>query len=135
MLGLGDLVSRSGAVLRRWDIFDDHGELICGTDLEEFWREVGPCLGIARIQLQEALLTDATAVPHRLGVSLTRLSQHDGHVYVGFSDGTSGDYDLVVGADGVHSTVRRLIVSTSSPSYAGLMMWRSIIPLRPPRHS
>jgi 2-polyprenyl-6-methoxyphenol hydroxylase-like FAD-dependent oxidoreductase len=28
-------------------------------------------------------------------------------VSVGFSDGSSGGYDLVVGADGIYSTVRR----------------------------
>jgi 2-polyprenyl-6-methoxyphenol hydroxylase-like FAD-dependent oxidoreductase len=37
----------------------------------------------------------------------------------------------VVGADGIHSTVRELAVSASSPSYAGTMAWRSVIPTRP----
>jgi FAD-dependent urate hydroxylase len=66
-----------------------------------------------------------------LGVSLTALTQDDDRVWVSFSDGTSGDYDLVVGADGIHSTVRELAVSASSPSYAGQMVWRSVIPTRP----
>jgi 2-polyprenyl-6-methoxyphenol hydroxylase-like FAD-dependent oxidoreductase len=65
-LGVGEAVDRIAAVLRRWGFFDQQGELLCETDLEELWRNVGPCLGITRVRLQEALLTGA-AVPYRLG--------------------------------------------------------------------
>lgn len=132
MLGLGEAVERTAAVLRRWGFFDQEGELLCETDLEELWRDVGPCLGVTRVRLQEALLTGAPAVQHRLGVSLTALTQDDNRVRVSFSDRRSGDYDLAVGADGINSTVRELAVSSSSPSYAGQMVWRSVIPIRPP---
>ena len=81
--------------------------------------------------LQEALLTGAAAMPHQLGVSLTALTQDDKRIRVSLSDGSSGDYDLVVGADGIYSTVRELAVKSSSPNYAGQMVWRSIIPTRP----
>jgi len=131
-LGLGEAVDRYAAELRRWGFFDQQGELLCETDLEELWRDVGPCLAVTRLRLQEALLTGAAAVPHRLGVSLTALTQDDKRIRVSLSDGSSGDYDLVVGADGIYSTVRELAVKSSSLSYAGQMVWRSIIPTRPP---
>jgi len=87
---------------------------------------------MTRLRLQQALLSGAvTAVPHRLGVSLTALSQSDDEVCVKFNDGSSGRYDLVVGADGIHSTVRQLAVASSEPIYAGQMAWRSVIPTRP----
>jgi 2-polyprenyl-6-methoxyphenol hydroxylase-like FAD-dependent oxidoreductase len=130
-LGLGEAVDRNATVLRRWGFFDQQGELLCETDLEELWRDVGPCLGITRVRLQGALLTGAAAVPHQLGVSLTALTQDDKRVRVSLSDGRSGDYDLLVGADGIYSTVRELAVNSSSPSYAGQAVWRSIIPTRP----
>jgi len=88
-------------------------------------------LGITRVKLQEALLTGAAAVPQRLGVSLKALTQHDSNVEVRFSNGTSGAYDLVVGADGIRSTVRALAIASSLPNYAGQVVWRSIIPTRP----
>jgi 2-polyprenyl-6-methoxyphenol hydroxylase-like FAD-dependent oxidoreductase len=131
-LGAGEAVERNAAVLRRWRFFDEQGELLCETDLEELWRDVGPCLGITRVKLHEALLTGASAVPHQLGVSLTTLTQDDKRVRVSFSDGSSDDYDLVVGADGIYSSVRELAVNSSSPRYAGQMVWRSIISTRPP---
>ena len=130
-LGVGEAVNRTATVIRRWAFFDQQGALLCETDLEDLWRDVGPSLGITRVRLQEALVAGA-AVSHRLGVSLTALTQDDDRVRVSFSDGMSGDYDLVVGADGIHSTVRELALSASSPSYAGTMAWRSVIPTRPP---
>ena len=37
----------------------------------------------------------------------------------------------MIGADGIHSTVRRLVVGTYSPSYAGQSVWRSVVATRP----
>jgi len=131
-LGVGEAVERAAEEIRRWSFFDQHGELLCATDLQELWREVGPCLGITRVKLQEALLAGAADVRHRLGISLTGLTQDRGGVDVHFSDATSGTYDLVVGADGIRSTVRELAFVSSRPAYAGQMVWRSLIPSRPP---
>ena len=64
----------------------------------------------------------------RLGVSLTDLKQEGDRVHVSFADSTDGDYDLVIGADGIHSTVQLAIDASLSPSYAGSMGWRSIVP-------
>jgi 2-polyprenyl-6-methoxyphenol hydroxylase-like FAD-dependent oxidoreductase len=130
-LGLGEAIDRAAEEVRRWGFFDQQGELLCNTDLRDLWREVGPCLGITRVKLQKALLAGAAAVPHRLGVSLTALTQDESSVEVHLSDGTSGSYDLVVGADGIRSTVRELALASCPPAYNGQMIWRSVIPTRP----
>jgi 2-polyprenyl-6-methoxyphenol hydroxylase-like FAD-dependent oxidoreductase len=130
-LGVGEAVEQAGAVVRRWGFCDQQGELLCDTDLEELWGEVGPCIGIERPRLQQALLAGAAAVPCRLGTSVTSLTQDEHRVWVGFSDGEAREYDLVVGADGISSTVRRLTLGTVQPGYTGLMLWRSLAPTRP----
>lgn len=130
-LGLGEAVEQAGTIVRRWGFFDQQGEALCDTDLEELWGEVGPCIGIERPRLQEVLLAGAAAVPCRLGTSITSLTQGEQRVSVGMSSGEARDYDLVVGADGIYSTVRRLAMGSVSPGYAGLMAWRSLIPARP----
>jgi 2-polyprenyl-6-methoxyphenol hydroxylase-like FAD-dependent oxidoreductase len=131
-LGLGEAIETASAPLPRWGFFDRHGTRLCQTDLADLWREVGPCLGITRIRLHEILVTAAAGVPCRLGVALTGLTQDGDRVSASFADGSAGDYDLVVGADGIHSAVRRLAVSPIPPQYADTVSWRSVIPARPP---
>ncbi|MDA4130554.1 MAG: FAD-dependent monooxygenase [Thaumarchaeota archaeon] len=132
-LGVGEAAHRTSEDIRSWGFFDEQGELLCKTDLVDLWREVGPSVGITRVRLQDALLTGASSVPHRLGVSLKHLMQDDEGVSVSFSDGTSGFYDLVVGADGIHSIVREVGIKHSPPSFAGMVVWRSLISTRPQR--
>ena len=130
-LGVGKAVEQAGAVVRRWGFFDQQGELLCDTDLEEMWGEVGPCIGIERPRLQQVLLASAATVPCRLGIAVTALTQDERRVSVGFSDGSSGDYDLVVGADGIYSTVSRLTMGSVLPGYTGLTIYRGLSPTRP----
>jgi 2-polyprenyl-6-methoxyphenol hydroxylase-like FAD-dependent oxidoreductase len=55
--------------------------------------------------LYEAVRND---VNYRFGVRVTALTNNGQGVDVTFSDGSTGGYDLVVGADGLHSGTRRL---------------------------
>lgn len=59
------------------------------------------------------------------------MTQDEHRVSIEFSDGSTGDYDLVVGADGIASTVRQLTLSAAPPVYAGQIAWRSVAPTRP----
>jgi 2-polyprenyl-6-methoxyphenol hydroxylase-like FAD-dependent oxidoreductase len=70
-------------------------------------------------------------VPIRLGTSILSLMQSDNHVAVRFTDGTLGEYDLVVGADGIASTVRELALGATPLQSAGHVGWRSLVPIRP----
>src|SRR5581483_948530 len=131
VLGLDRAVIQAGAVLRRWRSCDARGEVLCDTDLEALWGDTGPCVGIERGRLHEALLAGVADVPTRLGIAVTGLTQDTDRVNVEFSDGTRADYELVVGADGIYSTVRGLAIGGPAPRYAGQVVWRSIIPTRP----
>jgi FAD-dependent urate hydroxylase len=130
-LGLDQHVVNAGTVVRRWQFYDAQGHLLSDTDLTAVWGEVGQCIGIVRPLLHSALAKGIVDVPCRLGTAVTSVTQGNGNVTVAFSDGTSGVYDLVVGADGIRSTVRALTLSAAPPSYLGAMNWRSILSVRP----
>jgi 2-polyprenyl-6-methoxyphenol hydroxylase-like FAD-dependent oxidoreductase len=130
-LGLGAAVERAGAVIRRWDFYDQRGDVLSETDLEVLWGDVGPFIGIERAKLHHVLLGAAAAVPARLGLSVTSLAQAGGCVSVRLSDGSTGIYALVIGADGIASTVRKLALSAAPPVDAGQMAWRSLAPIQP----
>ena len=59
----------------------------------------------------------------RMGTSFTSLHEREDDVTVQFSDGTEGCFDLVVGADGVHSTVRGCCFQEHLESYTDWRAW------------
>jgi len=62
----------------------------------------------------------------RLGLSVAALTQEANVVEVEFTDGTQGNYDLVVGADGIHSHMRELVFGKRiQPTYVGQVVWRA----------
>ena len=130
-LELDGAIADRGMVLHHWCFCDRRGELLCEIDLRDFWKDVGPFIGIERAKLQQALLIGVAAVPYRLDTSVVALRQdHDG-VSICFSDGSSGRYDLVVGADGISSSIRELAFGVNLPAGAGHIAWRSVVPMPP----
>ena len=45
-----------------------------------------------------------------------------------FADGATAHGDLIIGADGIRSTVRAQIMPESQPLYAGYIAWRGLVP-------
>jgi 2-polyprenyl-6-methoxyphenol hydroxylase-like FAD-dependent oxidoreductase len=129
-LGMGETLERAGTVIRSWDFCDQYAERLCETDLQKLWEGVGPFIGIERSKLQQVLREGATITP-RLDTTITSLRENEHSVQVVFNNGESADYDLVVGADGMASIVRQLAFPTVFPLYAGQMVWRSLVPIRP----
>jgi len=131
-LGLYEEFKRHGAVTNGVDILAADG-----TKLAELptpppvGAEVAGGGGIMRPVLAR-LMADATraaGVRVRLGVTFTALSQDDRGVTVAFTDATRGTYDLVVGADGVHSKLRALLFPEVPPlEYIGQGVWRAVLP-------
>jgi 2-polyprenyl-6-methoxyphenol hydroxylase-like FAD-dependent oxidoreductase len=130
-LGLGAAVERAGTVIRHWDYCDQRGSVLAETDLEALWGDVGPFIGIARAELQRVSVAASADVPTRLGTWIKSLGVDDDAVSVQLNDGSTETYDLVVGADGIGSTVRTLAVDPTPPVYGGQMVWRSLAPIRP----
>jgi 2-polyprenyl-6-methoxyphenol hydroxylase-like FAD-dependent oxidoreductase len=129
-LGVGTAVERAGAPLRRFRYCTLQGETFAEIDLIHLWRDVGRGAGVERGELQDALLSELRGAPCRLGARITSLEQKSGCVSVCFNDGRSEDYDLVIGADGIGSSVRSLALSAAAPTYTGQMGWRSLAPIR-----
>jgi len=86
-----------------------------------------PNLGITRPALHRVLVgrVGELGVPIRLGVTLTDFSDDGNGVDVTFSDGSQGRYDLVIGADGIRSTLRdKVFGATHQPRFTGQGVWR-----------
>jgi 2-polyprenyl-6-methoxyphenol hydroxylase-like FAD-dependent oxidoreductase len=65
----------------------------------------------------------------RLNTTVSAIEQHDDGATVTLSDGSRADYDLVVGADGLHSKVRELVFPDApEPFFTGQTVWRAVVP-------
>ena len=78
-------------------------------------------------RLYRALLDALPAQTYRLGKRLVRVEQDAQGVTAIFADGTREHGDLLVGADGIRSTVRAQFLPEVEPVYAGYVAWRASI--------
>ncbi|MET3466328.1 FAD-dependent monooxygenase [Variovorax atrisoli] len=97
------------AIVEPAPVLDGSGNQVATLDLRWFANETDEDIEITRDRLNRILL-DAipSGVEFRFRTSIASLDDRAGGVDVGFTDGATGRYDLVVGADGLHSNVRRL---------------------------
>ncbi len=87
--------------------------------------------GILRRDLARILAeaTRASSVDVRTGVTYESFEDKGEQVNVLTTDGARRDYDLVVGADGVRSTLRdKLFPEVKTPQYIGQVVWRTVFP-------
>lgn len=126
-LGLGPAVTSANPITRQ-RILDHRGRLLVDVDTRRLWEDVGACVAIHRSDLLRSLRNATADIPIRLGVTVTGV---DRAAAVRFSDGTRGSYDLVIGADGIHSTVRRLALGGGPARAVGQVAWRFVIEEHP----
>jgi 2-polyprenyl-6-methoxyphenol hydroxylase-like FAD-dependent oxidoreductase len=96
--------------------------------------EVPPVMGMYRPDLARILVTRAerAGVKVRFSTTVESLTQDTDGVDVRLSDGTVGRYGMVVGADGVRSSMRGLLNVPLETRPVGMGIWRIFAP-RPAR--
>jgi 2-polyprenyl-6-methoxyphenol hydroxylase-like FAD-dependent oxidoreductase len=86
--------------------------------------------GMYRPDLARIMLDRATGVGARVhyGTVIDALTQDADGVDLTLSDGTTSRVDMLVGADGVHSSVRSMIGIDVKPEPTGMGIWRAFVP-------
>lgn len=109
-LGLFPRFAESAIVARRYQLYNGIGQQIQEWDLGALFDMYGPIAGIRHSELIALLASkvDDSQVLHEVTVS--SIAQTESAVNVTFSDGSVGRFDLVVGADGINSAVREMIL-------------------------
>ena len=136
-LGLEEPLRRFGVrpraiVIRRWD----DGRVLARQPLADACeRNFGaPYYNFHRAEMLDLL---SAAVPDgvlHLDHRCVGLTQHADRVEVKFHNGVTADADVVVGADGIHSTVREVIVGPESPRFSGHVAYRGLVPAERVEH-
>jgi 2-polyprenyl-6-methoxyphenol hydroxylase-like FAD-dependent oxidoreductase len=128
-VGVLDEVLRRGVPFDQLRMRQADGSLIAEVPTP---RTGGPALpatlGALRSDLQAVLCERvyAAGVTVRLGLTVRALAQDSRQAYVEFSDGSTGNYDLVAGADGIRSTVRSMLGIGVTPQPSGMSIWRVV---------
>lgn len=93
-------------------------------------RDLPATVGMPRPELARILIERAQGLGATLsfGMSLVSFEQDDDGVDVVLGDGTTDRYDLVIGADGLHSHVRSLMGIDVRPAATGMAIWRVFTP-------
>ncbi len=129
-LGVLDDCAAAGTALRETvfaSMFDQAGEPLPAPPIRVRESPLPASVVIDRPSLHRILRTHAerAGAVIRTGMSITGLDEDAVSVTARFTDGTTGRYGLVVGADGIRSQVRRLLHGDSAePKYTGHMSLR-----------
>ena len=139
-LGLMERVLAAGHPCVEWAVFNSFGQKIWveprGTRAGHDWPQIsihrGKLQGVLRDAVTERLGADAIETDRRLtgftdsGARVTaRFAARDGGA-------TEAAGDILIGADGLHSTVRSLLYpGEGAPRYNGATLWRGMTRARP----
>ena len=89
-----------------------------------------PYFGIHRADLQRVLGSARGSDRLHLGHRLIGVQEKNNVVKLDFANGNSSEVDILVGADGVRSLVRKYIVGEERAAYSGTSAFRGIVPVR-----
>lgn len=131
-VGVGAAVREQALSATAAGMRDPSGRWLARTDVSEIRDRYGDLVMIHRTDLFEILRGALADLPLRLGAAVDAVDITGDGVRVRHSLGTS-EADLVLGADGINSTVRALHWPDAAPPvYAGYTAWRSITRPRTP---
>jgi salicylate hydroxylase len=89
-----------------------------------------PFIGIHRADLQRVLGAAHGLDRLHLGHRLVSIKEWNRVVQLHFANGNSAEVDILVGADGQRSIVRRYVVGEERAAYSGTSGFRGIVPVR-----
>jgi 2-polyprenyl-6-methoxyphenol hydroxylase-like FAD-dependent oxidoreductase len=130
-LGILDDYVDAGFPFSEIEIYIPSGQRVARFPTPRLTQDYPANVGIGRRALQKVLgdRTIAAGATLRLGVTATALDDDGDGVNVTLSDGTSGRWDIVVGADGLYSETRRMILPDApEPKFVGQSVWRYNFP-------
>jgi salicylate hydroxylase len=130
-LGLADALARLGVKplafhQRRWQ----DGRTLLRTPLAQAMESAfgSPHYQMHRADVLRTLIAALSSDRMHIGHRLTGLLDHGNRVEAQFEHGARINADVLVGADGIHSTVRHILFGPEQPRFTGCMCYRGLVP-------
>lgn len=87
-----------------------------------------PQLTLHRADLLEALRSQLPEQTLHFGKAVSDVTNDTSGARIEFEDGSEASFDLVIGADGIHSAVRTALWGQDQPKYTGMVSYRGVFP-------
>jgi len=127
-LGVGECLHPFWLPIHGCHIIGHHGKTIFSENYAALYSLLGgSILPIDRSQLQQALLSQLAEHTLSLGKTCMRVQSDQHHAQVIFADGTKDSADIIIGADGIFSSVRKNFNANASLQYTNYCWWGGII--------
>ncbi len=128
-LGVGAEIRACGAPLHSFEQRTKRGRLLVRWPMEEMARRIGtPAIGISRPDVH-AVLSATGGYCVQTGAEVKSFQESDGAINVTLADGRVVAGDVLIGADGIESTIRAQLLGHTPPRHAGLAIWRANLPI------
>ncbi|MFE6054166.1 FAD-dependent monooxygenase [Kitasatospora sp. NPDC056446] len=127
-------LEKRGGTVERSDLLDSGGRLLRSLPFKEAGDRIGaPSIAMYRGDLQSALLDALGDCPIELGATATEYEVTGDGVRVRFEDGREATGDILIGADGINSAVRRQRTGAGAPTDGGFICWLAVTPFEHPK--
>jgi 5-methylphenazine-1-carboxylate 1-monooxygenase len=135
-LGLQERLARVAVETREQVYYNRFGQLIFGEPRGRFAGYDWPQLSIHRAELHKVLME---VVRERLGGDAIVLGskcisfeENENSIAAKFENGAVASGSCIIGCDGIHSSVRKLLFpGEGPPGYQGINMWRGVTRAKP----
>ncbi|MEU7767946.1 FAD-dependent monooxygenase [Nocardia sp. NPDC049190] len=128
-LGIEDELLERGARVQSFRLCNPDGSPIRVVPVHRLDARLGaPAVALHRADLHDVLLRAVADTPTFVDAQATRFVDDGDHVRVEFADGRIAEGDLLVGADGLHSTVRTQLHGRAEPRPGNYVCWLACVP-------
>lgn len=125
--GIVESLKQASSQTRQVNLRRSNGEEIAQNSIALMEKYGQPMLNIRWSNLQDILASFLPSDIIHLNYRCIGFEQNGNTVKAYFDGGKTVQADLVVGADGVNSTVRQTSIGDGSPRYAGRISWRAVV--------
>jgi 2-polyprenyl-6-methoxyphenol hydroxylase-like FAD-dependent oxidoreductase len=122
-------VEPSQLVIRRWE----DSRIIAAHPMAQSYQDASgaPYWTLHRVDLQRVLTNRVDVDAVELGRRCIGVAEASDDVMLTSEDGSEAQADVAIGADGVRSEVRRLVLRAEAPVFSGTVGYRGLVPVWP----